>query len=133
MPEGSSAPVEIYLFPGESHFARRPTIIRTLLGSCVGATFWSARLGAGAMCHALLPRSPDKLIAHANVAIGRRFVDFAVRELAQRFQILGAAPGEVQVKLFGGADVLPVAATASPRHTIGEQNCEAAFAALKAE
>jgi chemotaxis protein CheD len=133
MSTSSAAPAEVYLFPGESHFARRPTIIRTLLGSCVGATFWSARLGAGGMCHALLPRQPETA-GGISVAIGRRFADYAIRELAHRFQTLGAARGEVQVKLFGGADVLAMSPPDSGRRrSIGEQNCEAALATLAAE
>ena len=39
---------EVYLLPGEVHLARTPTIIRTILGSCVGVTFWSPKLGVGA-------------------------------------------------------------------------------------
>jgi len=38
---------DVYLQPGEMFLAHEPTIIRTLLGSCVGVTFWSARLGIG--------------------------------------------------------------------------------------
>ena len=53
---------EVYLQPGESYLARKPTIIRTILGSCVGVTFWSARLGIGALCHAQLPRMPDEFV-----------------------------------------------------------------------
>ena len=34
---------EVYLRPGESYLARKPAIIRTILGSCVGVTFWSAK------------------------------------------------------------------------------------------
>ena len=46
---------EVYLHPGESYLARKPAIIRTILGSCVGVTFWSGRIGAGALCHAHCP------------------------------------------------------------------------------
>ena len=49
---------EVYLQPGESYLARKPAIIRTILGSCVGVTFWCARLGVGALRHAQLPRCP---------------------------------------------------------------------------
>src|SRR5579872_451115 len=99
---------EIYLQPGEVHFARKPSIIRTILGSCVGVTFWSARLGAGALCHALLPRCPKNSPAGLSPAAGRRYVDFAIRDLARQFDQLGACRAEVQVKVFGGADVLPI-------------------------
>lgn len=36
---------DVYLHPGESYLARKPAIIRTILGSCVGVTFleWEDR------------------------------------------------------------------------------------------
>ena len=49
---------DLDLQPGELYLARSPAILRTILGSCVGVTFWSARLGAGALCHGVLPKCP---------------------------------------------------------------------------
>ena len=104
----------LHLLPGESHVARRPLFIRTILGSCIGATFWSARLGVGAVCHS------------------GRCVDLSIRELVRRFDALGVGRGEIQVKLFGGADVLPVSGMSS-RPTVGARNCEAALEVVEAE
>jgi chemotaxis protein CheD len=124
---------EIYLQPGEAHFTRQPSIIRTILGSCVGVTFWSARLGAGALCHALLPRCPRSALAGLSFADGRRYVDFAICDLARQFDKLGVPRSEVEVKVFGGADVLPVPASGPLRPTVGRQNCETAVEVLQAE
>ena len=41
-------------------WSREPTILRTLLGSCVGIAFRVPRLGVGALCHPMLPRCPAK-------------------------------------------------------------------------
>ncbi|MGA2983360.1 MAG: chemotaxis protein CheD [Terriglobia bacterium] len=119
--------------PGEVYLALEPAIIRTILGSCVGVTFWSARLGAGALCHALLPRCPNNASSRVTLVDGRRYVDFVIRDLARQFDKLGALRSEVQVKLFGGADVLPISATEPLRPTVGRQNCEAAIEVLPAE
>jgi chemotaxis protein CheD len=124
---------EVFLLPGEVCLARKPAVIRTILGSCVGITFWSARLGAGALCHALLPRCPNASKIGTKVADGYRYVDFAVRDLARRFGKLGVQRSELQVKVFGGADVLPVSDPEAQRATIGRQNCETALEALRAE
>jgi chemotaxis protein CheD len=124
---------DVYLQPGEAYLAREPTIIRTLLGSCVGATFWSFRLGCGALCHALLPRCPKHPRHGFTFAYGYRFVDFSIRELGRMFDKLGALRGEVEVKLFGGSDVLPVGGGATRPATVGKQNCEAAMEAVEAE
>jgi chemotaxis protein CheD len=66
-------------------------------------------------------------------AEGYRYVDFAIRDLARQFEELGAVRPELEVKLFGGADVLPVNASGSLRPTVGRQNCEAASEVLRAE
>ncbi len=125
--------LQVYLRPGELHLARRPAILRTILGSCVGVTFWSARLGVGALCHAMLPRCPQTSSVGLGFAESRRYVDFCIRYLAQKFDALGAARLELEVKVFGGADVLPVSAKASPQTTIGAQNRKVAMELLQAE
>jgi chemotaxis protein CheD len=122
---------DIYLLPGEAHLARKPTIIRTILGSCVGVTFWSQRLGIGALTHSLLPRCPPG--SGVRLGDGHRYVDFAIRDLAQQLDGLGAQRSEVQVKIFGGGDVLLVSDAASSIPTVGKQNCEAAIDVVRAE
>ncbi len=120
------------LGPGELYLARSPTILRTILGSCVGVTFWSVRLGAGALCHGVLPRCPPDRQPDFRLSEGHRYVDFSIRYLARQFDALGASRQEVVVKLFGGADVLP--ATVRPnRPTVGALNCLAAEEVLAEE
>ncbi len=121
---------EVYLQPGESYLAREPMIIRTILGSCVGVTFWSARLGLGALSHAQLPKSPKKPPAALTLSAGRRYVDFAIRDLARQFDELGATRTETQVKLFGGGDVLLVSEEGTLKPTVGKLNCESALQVL---
>ncbi len=120
---------EIYLQPGEAHLARVPAVLKTLLGSCVGVTFWSPRLGAGALCHGVLPRCPRGTVGIE----GYRYVDFSIRNLLQQFEELGAVRGEIQVKVFGGADVLPVEAIGRAKQTVGQQNWCTALEVLERE
>jgi chemotaxis protein CheD len=123
---------EIYVQPGESHLVRKPAILRTLLGSCVGITCWIPRLGVGALCHPMLPIYPAKPPADSSREAGRRYVDFAIRDLARQFDDLGARRNEVVVKLFGGGDVLLVASD-STRPTVGKLNCDVAVKVLEEE
>ncbi len=60
-------------------------------------------------------------------------MDFSIRDLARQFDNLGAHRTEVEVKLFGGADVLLVSEGASAKATVGKLNCEAAIEVLRAE
>jgi chemotaxis protein CheD len=130
MPAADEALPEIYVLPGESHLVAQGAMIRTVLGSCVGVTIWAPRLGASALCHPMLPRAPAG--AHIEASQGRRYVDYAIRELARRFDSLGALRGEVEVKLFGGGDVLAVSSS-DARPTIGRMNCEVAIEVLREE
>jgi chemotaxis protein CheD len=67
-----------------------------------------------------------------SLAAGRRYVDFTIRDLARQFDARGARRSEVQVKLFGGADVLMVS-TEESRPTVGRLNCESALRVLSDE
>jgi chemotaxis protein CheD len=106
--------------------------MRTVLGSCVGVACMIPRLGIGALCHPMLPSYPLKPPAGQTLEAGRRYVDFAIRDLARQFDSLGACRGEVEVKLFGGGDVLLVVNEES-RPTVGQLNCEAALRVLQEE
>ena len=129
MPEPSIELPQVYLQPGELYLARSPCVLKTLLGSCVGVTFWSPRLGLGALCHGVLPRCPESV----RNSEGYRYVDFALCHLMRQLEGLGAGPGEVQVKVFGGADVLPVDGGRLRRATVGQQNCQSALEVLRRE
>jgi chemotaxis protein CheD len=59
-------------------------------------------------------------------------VDFCILKLAQQFDMLGALRTEVQVKVFGGADVNLVAST-DTRPTVGRLNSETAIRVLADE
>jgi chemotaxis protein CheD len=133
MPEPDTAPREVYVQPGESHLVREPAILRTILGSCVGVTFWSPQLGVAALCHPMMPRQPRGRHSAMGIEAARRYVDFAIRDLARQLDALGAKRADVEVKMFGGADVLPVSDDARARPTIGKMNCDVAIEVLGAE
>jgi chemotaxis protein CheD len=120
---------EVYVQPGECCVVSRPAILRTVLGSCVGIAFLIPRLGVAALCHPMLPSYRAKPPEDSTVALGCRYVDFAIREVARRLECLGARRGEIKVKLFGGADVL-LTSNPSSRPTVGKMNCEAALRVL---
>jgi chemotaxis protein CheD len=131
-PTSAEVPVEVYVQPGESHLVTEPSILRTVLGSCVGVAFWAPQHGAAALCHPMLPRLPVKNRAALSLAASRRYVDFAIRDLARRFDKLGACRAGIQVKLFGGGDVLLVSNDAT-RPTVGKLNYEMAIKVLRDE
>jgi len=132
MDDHDDPPLEVYVLPGESHLVDEPAVLRTVLGSCVGVTFRAPRLGLSALCHPMLPRFPPAGKATLTTAQGRRYVDFAIRDLAAQFDARGVRRGEIEIKLFGGADVLVVTNSAA-RPTVGALNCESALRTLDEE
>jgi chemotaxis protein CheD len=133
MKQAAAVLPDLNLQPGELFLARSPAILRTILGSCVGVTFRSARLGAGALCHCILPRCPQSWPPGSGPNEGHRYVDFSIRYLARQFDALGARRQELEVKVFGGAGVLPVAGTRGDRPTVGALNCRVALEILAEE
>ncbi|UWZ82453.1 chemotaxis protein CheD [Occallatibacter riparius] len=132
MADSDRSTSEIYVQPGESHLVEGPAILRTLLGSCVGITFLVPRLEIGALCHPMLPRCPADKVRTIDVHAGRRYVDFAIREMARRLDSHGATRVETIVKIFGGNDVLSVNSDAC-RPTVGMLNRDSAIRVLEEE
>ena len=117
----------VYLKPGELHYAEKPTLVTTVLGSCVSVIMYNKRFCIGAICHALLPAG--------NCLDGERFryVECSVRRMIEMFATAGIGPNEIEVKLFGGSDILATPQEGARAKTIGRQNIESALAIIEAE
>ncbi|MDA8163594.1 MAG: chemotaxis protein CheD, partial [Desulfobacteraceae bacterium] len=108
--------------------AREPTLITTLLGSCVSVCLYNPRTKSGAMCHGVLP-----FCGSSSLKDSFHFVDSSI---AYMVEVLGhqqkTIPGDLEAKLFGGANVLALAARIGKKgSTVGDQNIEAARASLR--
>ena len=123
---------DVYVQPGESHLVRGPAVMHTLLGSCVGITFRHEQLELGALCHPMLPRHPHPDRRNPDVSDARRYVDYAIRDLAAQFDAMGAKRKDIEVKVFGGADVLQLREN-HQRPTVGRLNREMALHVLREE
>lgn len=115
----------IYLKPAELAVAERPSLISTVLGSCVAVTLFSCRRKVGAICHAMLPSG--------GCGNGFKYVDSSLRHMLEHFDRLGIDRKEIDVKLFGGADMFEAAPFPSRSMTVGRQNIQAAFDNLRQE
>ncbi len=123
-----------HLAPRECFVTRKPTLISTVLGSCVAVTMFDPVLLAGGMAHAFLPHASEYAGASGD-PMPCKFADSAVAHLLEHFQRLGAPPGRLEVKLFGGGDAIGMGdnAARSPRNfSVGERNIQAALAACEA-
>lgn len=120
-----------YLSPGQILFTRDPCDITTVLGPCVAVTFWDPVSGLAAMCHGMLPEAPDDWLAMEH-EYPWKYVDLALLEMVSRLTREGVRKGDLQVKLFGGARLLPGGADVPDAAKIGERNVEMARRVLQA-
>lgn len=123
-PLRSDLPV-IYLKPGELYLGEQPTKVTTVLGSCVSLIFFHRPRRLGAICHALLP-------ADSHQENSFRYVDRAFTWMLEQFQVRGIPAGQIEVKLFGGADVLEFHQDQGHPVTVGQQNIRRAMELVKA-
>ncbi|UPU37609.1 chemotaxis protein CheD [Geomonas paludis] len=103
-----------------------PVLVTTLLGSCVAVTIFNFRLRLGAICHAQLPGGD----LFDEVGPQGKYVDTAIRVMLERLLHRGALRGELEAKVFGGADMFDAR---GKLRTVGRQNSEMALKVLAHE
>lgn len=106
----------VFLSPGEVMCLAEPTIVTTVLGSCVSVTLWDKDRRIGGLNHFVLPRG----------GASSRYGDTAMLELLEGVLALGAHLRSLEAKVFGGAAVLPVGGEG----TVGSSNVAFALGEL---
>ncbi len=122
---------DIYLHPGEMYISDRPALVCTVLGSCISVTFFSPRLKVGAICHGLLPACKKEKACTGNCADGLRYVECSIKRMTRKFTALGILNSEIEVKVFGGADMIKCDLKNGNPETVGMQNTKIALSTLK--
>jgi chemotaxis protein CheD len=113
-----------YLQPAEVFFSQAPSLVMTVLGSCISVTMFCARLGFGGICHVLLPKCrTDSCDEECREAY--RYMDCSIKRMIKRFAAEGVKSPEIEVKIFGGSDILAVEG-GRKFVTVGKQNIEVA-------
>ncbi|MEW6500323.1 MAG: chemotaxis protein CheD [Thermodesulfobacteriota bacterium] len=117
----------VNLHPGELFVAKEPTLITTLLGSCVSVCLYCPTVRTGAMCHGVMP---ERQTHHEE---SFRFVDISVSYMVEVMaRQRGFSCAKLEAKLFGGADVLSLKlGLGREMPSIGAQNIMAARTALR--
>ena len=111
-----------YLKPGEVYFSEKPALVMTILGSCISVTMYSARHGFGGICHVLLPKCHTES-CNTQCSEVYRYADCSIRNMVERFVDMGALRKDIEVKIFGGSDILVIAGHKN-YVTVGKQNIE---------
>lgn len=89
-----------YLVAGQVFASATPTVVSTVLGSCVAVCLWDPVSGVGGMNHYILPFAPSR------EQPSPRYGDTAILTLLSQLSALGASPRSLQAKVYGGAHVL---------------------------
>jgi len=118
--------IAVKLLPGEHYVTQSSEeMIVTVLGSCVSACIRDPRAGVGGMNHFMLPESTHGEWGQASASL--RYGNFAMERLINDIIRLGGRRSNLEIKVFGGANVL------GNGGTIGHKNSEFIQSYLKAE
>ena len=82
-----------------------PAEVTTVLGSCVAITMFNSRLKLAAICHAMLADPDISRLAGVEEPEPYKYVSLVVPVMVEKFRCSGIDSGEIEVKLFGGANV----------------------------
>lgn len=107
---------QCYLKPGEIYFTEHSMIIYTVLGSCISVTFFCRDPFFAAMNHAMMPKSPSQ------AETSFKYVETSIEHMHKRFQAKGILPSQVEVKVFGGANMFHNSCPLTAKELIGEKN-----------
>lgn len=122
-------PVEaaaIYLRPGEWLFGENLGFIKTILGSCVAVTMYHRFTGPAAICHAVLPACKESESCRSYCKRHSRYAGCIIPRMAQMFFEKGMKARDIEVKLFGGSDILKTNAGPVDLPGVGKRNIEQA-------
>ncbi|MBK5260171.1 MAG: chemotaxis protein CheD [Thermoanaerobaculia bacterium] len=110
---GTALKVEdrLYLYPGAVAVVHRPSVITTILGSCVAVCLWDPSTGRAGMNHFILPRGGGPPTA--------RYGNHAMPMLLEEVLGLGARRKNLLAAVFGGACLL---AGESREPKLGDRN-----------
>jgi chemotaxis protein CheD len=104
----------VKILPGEFYVATDDTLLVTVLGSCVSACIRDRFRSVGGMNHFMLPARAEAGVLSASMRYGA----YAMEVLINQLYRAGARREHLEIKVFGGACVLPGLSTID----VGERN-----------
>lgn len=122
---------KVFLQTGDCYFAVQPTIVTTILGSCLAVTMNAPKQGLGTICHAFLPDSSERDPRKGKDPQICRYVDTALQNMLETMDKMGVPRRDLVIKMFGGAAGIAVAGMAKTSYNIGRRNVEMAKKLLR--
>jgi len=123
----------LYLKAGEIQVTDKPSVIITVLGSCLSITMHCRRLGIGGICHGLMPACGRATQCSGSCSGSFKYVDCSIHSMIKMFEQLGSRRSEIEVKCFGGAELFYRNVETRGAISVGRQNIQMARQILKQE
>ncbi len=120
-----------HLHIGECFLSKEPTLVCTVLGSCVAVSFFQPAIPLGGIFHALLPDAAG----HDGEAVSRqpcRFVNQSIQQILSVVERQGGRRKDIQIKVFGGAELFGfTGGKNSTANSVGRKNVQMAIMELE--
>lgn len=111
-----------FLYASALIVSNKPTLVKTVLGSCVSVCLFDKENGVGGINHFMLP------YWQGNELASPKFGNVAMKKLLEKAIYLGADIKYLKAKIFGGAEVLNYQ---NCHFKIGSKNLEIAKSFLR--
>lgn len=122
---------KVFLQTGDCFFGVQPTLVTTVLGSCLAVTMHVPSWGIGTICHAFLPDSSEDRVRGGSDPQICRYVDTALQNMLESLDKIGIPRRELVVKMFGGSTGIAVRGMEYSSYDIGRRNIEMARKLLR--
>jgi chemotaxis protein CheD len=113
---------DIYLYPAALIVPEKPSIVHTILGSCVSVCLYDRLKNIGGINHYMLP------LWNGNGLASPKYGNIAIEKLYDNMLRRGAIHKNLIAKIFGGGEVLQ---TLNSHFNVGERNIILAHELLK--
>jgi len=121
---------KVFLQTGDCFFGVQPTLVTTVLGSCLAVTVHAPTRSLGTICHAFLPDSSE-LKRKENEPQVCRYVDTALQNMLESLDRIGVPRRELVIKMFGGSSGIAVQGMEHSTYDIGRRNIASARKILR--
>lgn len=112
-----------YIHSGQLYVAVKPSVINTVLGSCVAVCLYDAKMQISGMNHYLLPLWNNDGLASP------KYGNIAISKLIEAMEAVGCQRKDMVAKLFGGAS--PNSFDGTKNMLVGEKNIQIAQSMLQ--
>ena len=116
----------VYLHAGQIFVSVHPSVVTTILGSCVSVCLWDRVVGIGGINHYVMAVGNGRRSGDVG-----RFGHLAIPRLIDGMIGVGSRKPDLVAKVFGGANV--IGAIAGGKNHVGTKNVEQALAMLETE